>query len=113
MVSKTPKENYNRSELEYEVIKESSDHSLVKINLITGRFHQIRAQLAAEGYPVVGDLKYLPALPDRQAGGRQAERFNDGSIALSATEIKFKTSTTGEIINLKIDYPAEWSDLIS
>jgi 23S rRNA pseudouridine955/2504/2580 synthase len=40
--------------------------SLLQIRLLTGRTHQIRAQLAAFGYPVLGDSKY---------GDRRAERM--------------------------------------
>ena len=46
------------SETEYQVIKESKDYSLLKINLLTGRKHQIRVHLADLGHPVVGDKKY-------------------------------------------------------
>ncbi len=44
--------------LEYEVIKRSEATSLLRIHLLTGRFHQIRAQLSALGYPIVGDDRY-------------------------------------------------------
>lgn len=44
--------------LHYEVLEEKGDCSLLQIELETGRYHQIRAQLAAMGYPIVGDSKY-------------------------------------------------------
>src|SRR5690606_232489 len=44
--------------LTYEVIGTIDDLSLVKINLITGRSHQIRVQFASRGYPLYGDQKY-------------------------------------------------------
>lgn len=44
----------------YKVIKENSDFSLVEIDLLTGRKHQIRVQFADIGHPVVGDKKYDP-----------------------------------------------------
>ena len=74
------------AELCYKTLKSGRKYSLLKIELKTGRFHQIRVQLAVTGYPIVGDAKY---------GSK--EKIDDGSILLSATEITFKTATTGEI----------------
>jgi 23S rRNA pseudouridine1911/1915/1917 synthase len=105
LVSNSPKTGYDRSELEYKTIKSNGKYVLVKINLKTGRFHQIRAQLSAVGHPVVGDKKYLPA-------GRQAEHLKDNSIALCATEIEFKTATTDAIKTIKVDYPKEWNKFV-
>lgn len=39
-------------------LKIGKDYSLIEINLITGRTHQIRAHLASIGYPIIGDIKY-------------------------------------------------------
>lgn len=47
-----------RAELDFEVLETINDLSLVKINLETGRPHQIRVQLASLGTPVFGDAKY-------------------------------------------------------
>ncbi|NSW90890.1 MAG: RluA family pseudouridine synthase [Firmicutes bacterium] len=48
--------------LEYEVLKSKGNMSLVKINLLTGRPHQIRVQFATMGYPLYGDQKYNAGL---------------------------------------------------
>jgi 23S rRNA pseudouridine1911/1915/1917 synthase len=67
-----------RAVLKYKVIGESDRYNLLEINLLTGRHHQIRCQLAAIGCPIKGDLKY------------GAKRSNaDGSISLLAREIAF------------------------
>jgi 23S rRNA pseudouridine1911/1915/1917 synthase len=47
-----------RAELEYELVSSSDNYHLLKVNLLTGRHHQIRCQLAAIGCPIKGDLKY-------------------------------------------------------
>lgn len=44
--------------LDYKIIKELQNYVALEINLHTGRHHQIRAQLAAIGSPIKGDLKY-------------------------------------------------------
>ena len=44
--------------LEYETIATKNNLSLVKINLLTGRSHQIRVQFSYHGYPLYGDMKY-------------------------------------------------------
>jgi 23S rRNA pseudouridine1911/1915/1917 synthase len=53
---KTP--GAKRAELEYETLARQEGLSLVRIRLKTGRFHQIRAQMAAVGCAVYGDMKY-------------------------------------------------------
>ena len=44
--------------MEYQVVKNLDRYFLLKIDLKTGRHHQIRVQLAAIGSPIKGDLKY-------------------------------------------------------
>ena len=64
--------------LRYRVIGESERYSLVEVQLLTGRHHQIRCQLAAVGLPIKGDLKY------------GAKRSNpDGSISLLSHRVEF------------------------
>lgn len=47
-----------KSELEYEMIGELGGQHLLKVNPLTGRPHQIRAQLGKMGWPIRGDVKY-------------------------------------------------------
>ncbi len=47
-----------KAELEYEVIASTESTTLLRIHLITGRFHQIRVQLSKRGFPILGDDKY-------------------------------------------------------
>lgn len=64
--------------LKYKLIASGEKYHLLEIKLLTGRKHQIRAQLAAMGCPIKGDLKY------------GAPRSNpDGSISLRAVKIDF------------------------
>lgn len=67
-----------RAVLKYKVIGELDRYKLLEINLLTGRHHQIRCQLAAIGCPIKGDLKY------------GAPRSNpDGSISLLSRRVEF------------------------
>ena len=64
--------------LTYRTLTKGNHYSLLEVELLTGRHHQIRCQLAAIGCPIKGDLKY------------GAKRSNpDGSISLHARQITF------------------------
>lgn len=113
----SPRGDY--AELDYETIKSGETRSLLKINLKTGRFHQIRAQLAAIGHPIVGDIKYGFVSPKQNAKADASKSFPDKSIALCATELTFQTATAptlgsdgaGEIKTIRINYPDNWRKL--
>ena len=47
-----------RAELSYEILEQKNGRAVLRIHLGTGRHHQIRAQLAHAGMPIVGDRKY-------------------------------------------------------
>jgi len=53
-----PHTDAKRARLHYVVLKQQGERTLVEIDLETGRYHQIRAQFAAIGCPVIGDSKY-------------------------------------------------------
>ncbi len=79
------------SVLHYEVVDVRDNRSLVRIDLETGRYHQIRAQLAAVHHPIQGDTKY---------GSRLA--FQDGAIALQHYAIEFVHPVTQEQIICRV-----------
>lgn len=60
-IAKIVDENYTgakKSELSYNVIAYKNNKTIVKVNLITGRYNQIRVQFRNIGYPLLGDKKY-------------------------------------------------------
>ncbi len=94
----TVKDNEGQlAELDFETVASNDKYSLLKIQIKTGRFHQIRAQLANAGCPIVGDLKYGPPFP-----------LPDKSIALCASFLSFQTATTKETKEISIPLPKEW-----
>ncbi len=82
--------NAKLARLEYrEVAVSTGGYHLLDVNLLTGRHHQIRCQLANIGCPIKGDLKY------------GAERSNpDGSISLHAYKLTFVHPVTHERITI-------------
>ncbi len=77
-----------RTVTEYRVLDEKDGLSLVEVHLITGRTHQIRAQFAAAGHPLLGDGKYGVNRADRQRGYKSQALYSysltfDGGERLS------------------------------
>ena len=93
-------ENSKLASLEYRLIASSKSMFLLEIDLLTGRHHQIRAQLAATGSHIRGDLKY------------GAKRSNpDGSICLHARRLLFTHPVSGKKMDIVAPPPLlpEWS----
>lgn len=80
--------------LHYQLLKRVGEKFLFEIQLETGRFHQIRAQLAKVGAPIVGDVKYGASKP-----------LPDRSIALHAQCLDFTHPVTGENHKIVAAYP--------
>jgi 23S rRNA pseudouridine1911/1915/1917 synthase len=83
-----------KASLDYTIIKQLDNYTVLEINLHTGRHHQIRAQLSAIGSPIKGDLKY------------GADRSNpDGGIHLHARKLVFIHPVTKEEITITAPVP--------
>ncbi len=88
--------------LRYRLLATGDRYNLVEVQLLTGRHHQIRCQLAALGCPIKGDLKY------------GAKRSNpDGSISLQSHRIEFIHPVSKELISIEAPLPADplWKKL--
>jgi 23S rRNA pseudouridine1911/1915/1917 synthase len=90
----TEKKGTKRAELNYKLIDESKDYHLLEIELLTGRHHQIRAQLSKIGCIIKGDLKYGAARSNK-----------DASISLHAQKLCFKHPVSKKEIKITAKPP--------
>lgn len=86
-VTTTTKDKGKYSKLSYTVLEEKGNKTLVKIDLETGRSHQIRVQFSSRNLPLVYDQRYNP-------------NTTKGQIALWAYQLSFPHPTTKEIITI-------------
>jgi len=84
--------NAERAELNYTLLDTKAQYSLLEIELLSGRKHQIRVQLSSMGCPILGDKKY---------GALYA--YEDNYIALQACELAFIHPVSNENIHIKIE----------
>ena len=73
--------NSKKAILKYKVIGHTDHYTLLEVNLMTGRHHQIRCQLAKMGCPIKGDLKY--GSPRSNADGSISSPFTQSRICSS------------------------------
>lgn len=96
IASEEATEDAQLATLKYRHIASSERYHLLEIELITGRHHQIRAQLAAAGCPIKGDVKY---------GARRSNR--DRSIHLHAWQLKFLHPVSNEKVTIVAPFPVD------
>jgi 23S rRNA pseudouridine1911/1915/1917 synthase len=89
-----PTKGAEEAVLHYKKVASIDQYHLLEIDLITGRHHQIRAQLAAIGSPIKGDVKY---------GARRSN--SDRSIHLHAWKMEFSHAVTNEKVALLAPLP--------
>jgi len=77
----------------YKILKETNAFSLLEVDLLTGRKHQIRVHFAEIGHPIVGDRKY--------------GKSNEGNphLALHAKSISFKHPSSGKLLTFITEFP--------
>ncbi len=82
--------------LQYRVLENTGTSVRLEIRPASGRFHQIRAQLAHAGCPIVGDERY---------GGPP---WREHAIKLHARQLSIRHPKSGEILVLEAELPADW-----
>ncbi len=95
-----PGKDVQEAILNYEILSATPDFSKVRIELITGRTHQIRCQFSSRGLPLVGDRKY-------------STREDGCEIALWSSLLRFRHPKTGEELTFTAPPPDEfpWNQL--
>lgn len=92
-------------------IQTGRDFTLVEVEIITGRTHQIRAHLAKAGHPVIGDVKY----GDRKVNEMVRRRFNLNTQLLHAYKLTFRGCTGAlEYLNdleITADLPEDFANI--
>lgn len=88
-VTDAPQAGAKTCQTNYRVLASRNGLSLVECELITGRTHQIRAQFAHAGHPLLGDGKY----------GKLDKRFNRNYQALYAYKLRFAFTTDAGALN--------------
>ena len=90
-----PAKGVQEAVLRYETLGRAESLSLVRIELVTGRTHQIRCQFSSRGWPLVGDRKY--------------SLLDDGcDIALWSQSLAFRHPKSGEMLHFSAPSPAQW-----
>lgn len=89
-------EGAKRAELSYEVIAQNDKSAILRVQLHTGRHHQIRVQLANAGCPLVGDRKYN-FKENMKPSGQQ--------LLLCSYKLAFKHPGSGRNVSYEIELP--------
>ena len=82
------------------MLKDTKEFSLLEVNLLTGRKHQIRVHLAEIGHPVVGDEKY--------GNGKKTYK----RLALHAKSISFMHPFNGKRLTFETGFPEYLNKLV-
>lgn len=90
-----PKGDAKLARLRYETLAAATHYTLVAVELLTGRHHQIRAQLAKIGCPIRGDLKY---------GARRS--VEGGGISLHSRTVELEHPVRREPLSVTAPVPA-------
>ena len=88
------------SHTSYRVLKDTREFSLLEVNLLTGRKHQIRVHLADIGHPVLGDDKY----------GKGKDKYK--RLALHAGSISFLHPSSGKRLTFETGFPEYFNKLV-
>lgn len=87
----------------FKVLKRYDKYSLLKVNIETGRTHQIRVHLSQIGYPIIGDTTYSSGKNEWEIQGQ----------CLHAKSLDFKHPRTGKQMHLEAELPKYFQDILA
>jgi len=90
------------AELDWQALHSSEDRSLLRLQLHTGRPHQIRLQAAERGHPVVGDTRYGASGP-----------LPDGAIALHHAHLRVEHPERSRVETFVAPVPDVWTSVLT
>lgn len=105
LINNSPAKGYKEAILQYKLVHSFNNYHLLEIQTKTGRFHQIRVQMAHIGCPIKGDVKY---------GARRSNP--DRSIHLLSYVMNFRNPFSNEDVSYKAEIPDTdglWKDVKS
>lgn len=94
-ITDLPAKGVQEAILNFKTLGRANAMSLVRIELVTGRTHQIRCQFAHHGWPLVGERKY-------------AQQNDPCAIALWSHRLQFAQPSTGQQMDLRLEPPCVW-----
>jgi 23S rRNA pseudouridine1911/1915/1917 synthase len=89
------------AKLRYTTLRQTESVSMLSINLLTGRKHQIRVQLSEFGHAILGDRKY-----------KSTSAFPEG-IALVCKKVSLFHPVNGHNLEWELDYPPAWNTILA
>lgn len=113
IIKKEPFENSAEINTAYEPIKVTDKYTVLKVHLITGKTHQIRAHLSSIGHSIIGDPKY----GDARANSYYKKKLSLDHQLLHSWQLKFPEDLTGVLEplagqTLTADPPAEFKSFL-
>lgn len=96
------KNNSKKAVTDFEVLERFNDYTYVKVNLKTGRTHQIRVHFSNLGYPIIGDTKY----------GKKENKFELDYQLLHAYKLGFYHPESKEWMEFKAKLPQKFKEIL-
>jgi tRNA pseudouridine32 synthase/23S rRNA pseudouridine746 synthase/23S rRNA pseudouridine1911/1915/1917 synthase len=92
----------------WRILRKTPRMSLLEVDLLTGRKHQIRVHLSEMGHPIIGDAKY--GVPGRgrdrsERSTEQAQSIRSPMLALHSWRLEFPHPTTGQVLSFEAPLP--------